>query len=96
MWDIIKRKVERWDGESWFGLLLWMAFAGVLFVLFNLVTADKTVRCYYLHSTYTSAGISYQIKADIDYLDDTTAFSSADHNITMSVFEKLAQCPKDN
>lgn len=96
MWDIIKRKAERWDGDSWFGLLLWLLLAGILFVLLSLVTADKMVRCYYLQSSYTSAGISYQIKSDIDYATDMTAFSSPKYKETMEVFKALPQCPPED
>ena len=95
MWGIMKRKAERWDGESWFGLLLWMGIAGIMLIVFNLITADKMVRCYYLSSVGTSAGVSYKIIADIDYADDPTAFSSHDHKATMEVFGKLPQCPPE-
>jgi hypothetical protein len=96
MWDIIKSKVERWDGESWFGLLLWLLFAGILFVFLSLATTDKMVRCYYLESSYTSAGILYEIKSDIDYAPDMTAFSSPKYKETMEVFKTLPQCPLED
>ena len=96
MWEIMKRKTERWDGESWFGLLLWMGIAGIMLIFFNLITADKMVRCYYLSSFATDAGVAYMIRADIDYSDDSLAFSSHDYKATMEVFGKLPQCPPED
>lgn len=83
-----------WDSECWFGLLLWAGIAGAILIFFNLIAADKMVRCYYLSSTPTSTGVAYKIKADIDYMDDPVAFSSGNYKTTMGVFSKLPQCPK--
>lgn len=96
MWDIIKRKVERWDSDSWFGLLIWLGISGIMLIFFNFLTADKMVRCYYLSSVSTSAGIAYKIRADIDYSDDPLAFSSGDYKATMEVFKELPQCPPED
>ena len=96
MWEIIKGKVNRWDGDSWFGLLLWIGLAGLLFIIFSFITANKIVQCYYLESGYTTAGISYKIKANIDYATDMNAFTSPKYKETMEVFKSLPQCPPED
>ncbi len=93
MWEIIKHKVEYWNWETSFGCLFLLFLAVLVFIFFKVATADKMVRCYYLGSSYSEAGIAYQIRSDIDYADDLIAFTSPDYKVTMSVFNQLPKCP---
>lgn len=80
------------SGESWSGF-------GFLCLLFSLITligvaiaSDHKVRCYYLQTTMTEAGLAYKIKSDINWQFDEAAFSSNDENKTLEVIQTLKQC----
>ena len=91
---ILMRKFENLDGESWFGLLIWLTLLMGIITFFSFLRADKMVRCYYLHSSMTEVGTNYKILSDIDWADDTVAFNSGDYKATMEVFDRLPQCRK--
>ena len=92
MKDILKQKFKDWDMETAFLFLLWSAFVVLLCLFTMFVIADKKVRCYYLGSAMSAAGMAYQIKADINWLADDTVFSSPDYKATMAVYDKLPYC----
>jgi hypothetical protein len=95
MKEILKSKIERFGFEDLLCLIGCGFLTVIIWFLFMFLTADREVRCYYLSSYGTASGIAYQIKADIDYKDDHTAFTSNDYKITLSVLKELPQCGRD-
>lgn len=91
MEDFIKG-VTRAGGEQWMGFIFLLALSSLLFTGVYALTSDHSVRCYYLKTTSTQAGLSYQIRSDIDWAEDKTAFASADEDKTLSVLSSLKQC----
>jgi len=82
------------DTEVAFISLLWVALALALYVVFSFFTADRMVRCYYLSGTYSQTHPVYQIRADIDWADDSLAYVSADGKEVLAVYAQLPQCKK--
>ena len=92
MKEILKRKLEHWDIDCSFILLGWVFVALVIFTLIRLIYSDRAIRCYYPFYAATSAGIAYQIKADINWADDLLVFSSPDLKVAMEVYNQLPKC----
>ena len=94
MWQIIKNKIERTDWSVWcFGFIGWITIALTITLLLLFSFSEKRIKGYYLQSTNTSAGISYQIWVNIEWCADTVAFLSSDPALTMETFKQLQQCP---
>ena len=93
MWDIIKRRIDQWGIDSTWATLGILICIALVWLIGLWLISDKNVRYYYLQTNSTSAGISYQIWADIDWCDDRLAFSSPDPALTMKVFSELPHKP---
>lgn len=91
MKDQIKRILNA-RGEAWFGFILLCFSAALAVSVILFITADHKVRCYYLKSNHTSAGISYKVISDIDWGEDVMAFTSPDPEKTLLVIGDLKQC----
>lgn len=93
MWDIIKTKLDRWSIEESFATFALLLCVAIVSLAFIFLSSDKNVRYYYLQTNPTSAGISYQVWADIDWCQDRLAFSSNDPELTLRVFRELPHNP---
>lgn len=89
-------KIANAGRDSWFGFVLINALAGLVVIVGIAISSDHKVRCYYLQTTYTQAGLAYQIMSDMDWKDDGTAFSSSDEDKTLEVILTLKQCAPAN
>ncbi len=76
----------------------WVNFALALFVTsvlclgFKAVSADHSIRCYYLSALEIREGVYYRIYGDVDWGKSVLAFSSKDPDKTLEVFSTLKQC----
>ncbi len=82
------------DGVQWFGFVTLLFFAAICWMILAAITADHKVRCYYLHSQHTNAGIAYRIMSDVDWMEDRMAYTTADGNEALEVISGLKQCAR--
>ena len=86
------KKIFNASGESWFDFIILCFAACIAMLIINLAAQDHKVRCYYLSTVPTSAGLAYKVMSDIDWSKDKTAFSSHDEEKTLKVIKDLKQC----
>ena len=80
------------SGEQWFGFTLLVFFAAILSVIVTMMASDHKVRCYYMQTEMTNAGIAYKIMADIDWSGDMKSFTSGDADKVLEVISGMNQC----
>lgn len=80
------------SGESWFGFIILCFIASLAVVIINLAAQDHKVRCYYLKTSSTQAGLAYKVMADVDWSADNVSFSSSNAKETLNVMADLKQC----
>lgn len=85
-------RITKASGEQWFGFVGLSFLASLCCVPIMAITADHKVRCYYLQTYATGAGIAYTIRQDVDWKDDAQAYTSPNSEDTLEVFATLKQC----
>lgn len=74
-------------------MVLIVCFFAALSILFiTMLAQDHIVRCYYMKTNITDAGLAYTVMGDINWADDVVSFSTYDANKTLDVISKLKQC----
>jgi hypothetical protein len=61
----------------------------VLTILSCVTFSNKNVQGYYLQTSSTRSAVSYNIKNDINWSEDTVAFSTTDGDKALEVLERL-------
>jgi hypothetical protein len=84
--------ITRASGEQWFGFVVLTFCMGAAIVGITALASDHKVRCYYMQSYSTDAGIAYKIISDIDWGEDRTAFTTSDQDKMLEVISGLKQC----
>lgn len=85
-------KIARANGEQWFGfIVLCLCFAATC-TLVRIWTADHIIRCYYMKTEMTNAGIAYKIMGDVDWMEDIKSFTTPDADKAISVISNMKQC----
>lgn len=91
MKDLLNR-ITRADGEQWFGFIVWYLCFAVACTLVKTINADHVVRCYYMNTENTNAGIAYKVMGDIDWMEDVNSFTTPDGDKALSVISNMKQC----
>ena len=87
--------IVRVTGDQWFGFLVICFCAAVSVLVINLAYQDHKVRCYYMKTYSTNAGLAYQVMGDVDWSEDIKSFSTPDPDKALSVIGNLKQCASD-
>ena len=89
MWQIIKGKLDQNFAVGAFSFLGWLALLLLIISIFSLLFSEKSVKGYYVISSATTAGINYTVMADVSWMLDFPAFSTADPSLALSTLERL-------